>query len=170
MMNGPTSMGMATASTGKHLHLYRRGVADSGYLGSGEDNSSSPSTSAFGELARKLIKFIQKLEALSIDTTLPSLPKKLLSWATNLTARAPIIEAICDITVPRSEGTCTRCPFPANYNRGLQGPILGAAQYPLIRRYTYKPKSSQGAAYPHWEDGGCKNTIEFARVTTRDEP
>lgn len=63
-----------------------------------------------GQRSRALIEVIQKLSALKINTTLKSLPKIVLIGDQSA-GKSSIIEALCDITLPRSEGTCTRCPF-----------------------------------------------------------
>lgn len=61
-------------------------------------------------MPRTLIKTIQKLEALGIDSALPSLPKIVVAGDQSH-GKSSVIEAICDISLPRSSGTCTRCPF-----------------------------------------------------------
>ena len=56
-----------------------------------------------GNKSRDLIKAIQKLEALCIDTTLPSLPKFVVVGDQSQ-GKSSIIEAICDIKLPRGPG------------------------------------------------------------------
>ena len=60
-----------------------------------------------GNHSRQLIQAIQKLETLSIDATLPSLPKFVVVGDQSA-GKSSIIEGICSITLPRSQGTCTR--------------------------------------------------------------
>lgn len=123
--------------------------------------STSESTPTFAQLPRKLIKAIQKLEALSIDSTLPSLPK-IVVVGDQSHGKSSIIEAVCDITLPRSEGTCTRCPFLITTTASKTSENW-VCKISLHLRYEYLTTSKQ----PRWEDTGAQNAVEFAVVTDK---
>lgn len=55
----------------------------------------------------QLIKVIKKLEDLNIDATLPSLPKFVVVGDQSA-GKSSVVEALCDISLPRGQGTCTR--------------------------------------------------------------
>lgn len=82
----------------------------------GSAGTMSPSPSGgpdamqqLGAESRMLIKATNKLDALNIESTL-SLPKFAVVGDQSA-GKSSIIEALCGILLPRSEGTCTRCPF-----------------------------------------------------------
>lgn len=59
-----------------------------------------------GADSRRLIQAIKKLEELNINTTL-QLPKFVVVGDQSA-GKSSIVEALCDISLPRSQGTCTR--------------------------------------------------------------
>jgi hypothetical protein len=59
-----------------------------------------------GADSRRLIQAIKKLEELNINTTL-QLPKFVVVGDQSA-GKSSIVEALCDISLPRSSGTCTR--------------------------------------------------------------
>jgi GTPase SAR1 family protein len=67
-------------------------------------------TQALAEKQRMLISTIQNLEHLGIDATLSSLPK-IVVVGNQSQGKSSIVEALCAISLPRDQGTCTRCPF-----------------------------------------------------------
>ncbi|KAK4579939.1 hypothetical protein LTR86_000140 [Recurvomyces mirabilis] len=96
--------------------------------------------------SHQLIHAIQNLDALGIDATLPSLPRFIVVGDQS-TGKSSIVEAICDITVPRDQGTCTRCPFQITTSavRG-SGPASGgwSCSIGLQYRYIYNPDARYG--------------------------
>ena len=82
---------------------------DSDTTMSGHDHSSPLLQDAMHYLAadsRRLIQGIKKLEELNISTTL-QLPKFVVVGDQSA-GKSSIVEALCDISLPRSMGTCTR--------------------------------------------------------------
>ena len=120
----------------------------------------------FGQRSRQLIKAIQKLESLCIDTTLSSLPKFVVVGDQSH-GKSSIIEAVCDITLPRSAGTCTRCPFQITTMACKEDTADWSCKITLIRKYAYNPKSSANNRYPHWEDTRAQNSVEFATISDK---
>lgn len=63
---------------------------------------------AVGGKARSLIQVVQRLESLGINATIPSFPKFAVVGDQSH-GKSSIVEAICDIQLPRGQGTvCTK--------------------------------------------------------------
>ena len=69
-----------------------------------EPGTTANPSPRLGCKSRDLIRVIQKLDALGIDSTLPSLPKFVVVGDQSQ-GKSSIIEAICEITLPRGPGT-----------------------------------------------------------------
>lgn len=65
---------------------------------------------ALGGRTSRLNEVMRKLEQLSINTTLSSLPKYAMVGDQSA-GKSSIVRALCGIPLPRSDGTTTRCPF-----------------------------------------------------------
>ena len=78
--------------------------------------------------------------------------------------KSSIIEAICGISLPRSEGTCTRCPFQITTS-GCVADANWSCKISLLRRFSYSPKVVSGGKYPKWNDEGTQETVDFAKVS-----
>jgi GTPase SAR1 family protein len=72
-----------------------------------EGNSAMQS---LGVHSRRLNEGIKKLQELNINTTLSSLPKYAVVGDQSA-GKSSIVQALCGISLPRSSGTTTRCPF-----------------------------------------------------------
>lgn len=70
-------------------------------------NSDHAAMHALGADSHQLIQVIKKLEELNIDATLPSLPKFVVVGDQSA-GKSSVVEALCDIALPRGQGTCTR--------------------------------------------------------------
>jgi hypothetical protein len=91
------------------MQLPSQVTEDSDATMSGFDHSSPLLQEAMhylGEDSRRLIQGIKKLEELNISTTL-QLPKFVVVGDQSA-GKSSIVEALCDISLPRSQGTCTR--------------------------------------------------------------
>ncbi|KAF2210938.1 hypothetical protein CERZMDRAFT_44499 [Cercospora zeae-maydis SCOH1-5] len=97
----------------------------------------------FGRKGRELIQAVQKLQSLGIDTTLPSLPKVVVIGDQSA-GKSSIIEAISDITLPRSEGTCTRCPFRITTHASEEGASEWSCTISLQCEYYYPSGAAKG--------------------------
>lgn len=120
--------------------------------------SLSRSNYSESERSRKLIKVIQKLEALGIGAQLSSLPKFVVVGDQSH-GKSSVIEAICGISLPRSAGTCTRCPFKITTTAAKPGDGW-SCKISLSRRWTCRNSKA-------WQDTGNMNPVFFAEVTDR---
>ncbi|KAF2718418.1 P-loop containing nucleoside triphosphate hydrolase protein [Polychaeton citri CBS 116435] len=118
---------------------------------------------------RELIKTIQKIETMGIDTTLPSLPKFVVIGDQSA-GKSSIIEAACEISLPRSHGTCTRCPFHIMTSASKANDITTwSCKVSLHKRYAYDSRSRkpQRSLLQHWDPQDLE-VIDFATTTSRD--
>ena len=59
--------------------------------------------------------------------------------------KSSVVEAVCDITVPRDQGTCTRCPFQIVTSAAEPGVTAPwQCKITLLRRYCYSPNTRHG--------------------------
>ena len=117
-------------------------------------------TDACIELSKRLIKGIQKLESLGIDAELSSLPKFVVVGDQSH-GKSSIIEAICGISLPRSAGTCTRCPFRITTTATRPGESWSCA-IALSRRYVPERNGK-------WRDTQAAEPVYFTTVSDRND-
>ncbi|EMC99704.1 hypothetical protein BAUCODRAFT_119274 [Baudoinia panamericana UAMH 10762] len=136
----------------------------------GPSSSGTETTgNALQELAshsRSLIQLIQALTALNIDATIPSWPKFVVV-GNQSAGKSSIVEAICDITVPRDEGTCTRCPFLITTSASSSSEPAFSCRVSLHLTYAYSPKAVAGSnptKFDHWVKLPKPEAIEFDTV------
>jgi len=123
-----------------------------------------------GSESRALIKVIQKLAALGIDATLPSLPKFVVVGDQSM-GKSSIIEAICDIKLPRGTGTVTRCPYQITTSAAKDGSILWSCTITLHRQYSYSPTHKAGRdpkKFDRWAKEDSLNPYEFATINDKN--
>jgi hypothetical protein len=75
--------------------------------GSQQGHDDQDALKSLGAHSYRLIQGIKKLEQLNISATLESLPKFVVVGDQSA-GKSSIVEALCDIQLPRSIGTCTR--------------------------------------------------------------
>ncbi|KAL4943649.1 hypothetical protein BDV06DRAFT_221004 [Aspergillus oleicola] len=95
-----------------------------------------------------LVRKIQDLRHLGIEDSQITLPK-ICVIGDQSTGKSSLIEGMSEIKVPRSAGTCTRCPMEINLSDGEFGQPWTCRVY-LSRKYMYdgsrkisKPKKSE---------------------------
>ncbi|KAI5370698.1 putative dynamin stalk domain, dynamin, GTPase domain, GTPase effector domain-containing protein [Septoria linicola] len=121
----------------------------------------------FGRKGRELIQGINKLDCLGIDTTLPSLPK-VVAVGDQSAGKSSIIEAMSDITLPRSEGTCTRCPFQITTHATQDGDLRWSCTISLQSKYSYLPGyKGDGTGLAGWKAYGSTEICQFATITNK---
>lgn len=98
------------------------------------DSNALDDMQTLGQHSRQLIQFVQNLVNLNIDNTLPSLPKFVVVGDQSA-GKSSIIEAACDVTLPRAAGTCTRCPFKITTKDGSHWSCKVSIHYD----YSYDP-------------------------------
>lgn len=106
--------------------------------------------------SKELIAAIRKLESLDIDTTVP-LPKFVVVGDQSH-GKSSIVEAICGISMPRSAGTCTRCPFRITTTAARPGERW-SCKITLQRRHVYSRNSRE------WNDASGAEDVPFTAVT-----
>ena len=124
---------------------------------------------SFTTQSRNLIKIIQRLDSLCIDATLPSLPKFVVVGDQSH-GKSSIIEAICDIKLPRGQGTVTRCPFQITTS-AAKTEVAWKCTITLQRKHAYNPhfKSYSPTQYDRWPEDECTPPFEFATIYDKSQ-
>jgi GTP-binding protein EngB required for normal cell division len=120
-----------------------------------------------------LVRKIQELSHLGIEDNKIALPK-ICVVGDQSTGKSSLIEGISEIQVPRSAGTCTRCPMEINLSESKPGEAWKCVVY-LSRRYWYDP-SKQMRAVPRkaqslgpWVPIGGRDEEVFITLTNKSE-
>lgn len=92
---------------------------------------------------KTLVKRIQQLSHLGIEDNNIALPK-ICVVGDQSTGKSSLIEGISEIKVPRSAGTCTRCPMEINLTESEPGEGWACTIY-LSRRYWFDPDHKMGS-------------------------
>ncbi|KAK5166943.1 uncharacterized protein LTR77_007672 [Saxophila tyrrhenica] len=108
---------------------------------------------------RTLIRTIGKLESLGIDKTLPSLPKVVVVGDQSH-GKSSVIEAICDISLPRNSGTCTRVPFEL---RTSTSNTEWSCKVSLVYKYTHSRSTNDVS----WKKLDTPNIVPFTSVQSK---
>ncbi|KAK0840003.1 hypothetical protein LTR03_010895 [Friedmanniomyces endolithicus] len=123
-----------------------------------------------GQDSRQLIRAVQKLKELNIDATLPSLPTFVVVGDQSA-GKSSIIEAVCDISVPRDQGTCTRCPFQITTSSAPQDEWI--CRITLHNTHAYNPASARVAKnapdYDRWTKQQKMEVLDFAVVRDKND-
>lgn len=117
-----------------------------------------------GLRSRQLIQVIQKIDSLCIDSTLPSLPKFVVVGDQSA-GKSSIIEAICEITLPRGSGTCTRCPFQITTTAAKPGGSEWSCKVSLHRKHEFKLLGRKRSN--PWVERDSLDPFHFATVTSK---
>lgn len=118
---------------------------------------------SLGAHSHRLIQGIKKLEGFNINATLPSLPKFVVVGDQSA-GKSSIVEALCDISLPRNQGTCTRCPFLISTSSQISS-AQWAASISIKQSYYFNPR--QGRSQWYIRDGAI--VTHFATVTEKQE-
>ncbi|KAL4873018.1 hypothetical protein BDV12DRAFT_209663 [Aspergillus spectabilis] len=127
-----------------------------------------------------LVKKIQDLRHIGIEDSQITLPK-ICVIGDQSTGKSSLVEGMSQIKVPRSAGTCTRCPMEINLSESEPGQPWRCHVY-LSRRYMFdgskkiKPKKSEplGPWYPQEQEdehfitisdkGRVEEVIQWAQI------
>ncbi|KAK5740514.1 hypothetical protein LTR17_004551 [Elasticomyces elasticus] len=123
-----------------------------------------------GRHSRVLINAVRKLALLAIDTTLPSLPTFVVVGDQSA-GKSSIVEAICDITVPRDQGTCTRCPFQITTSATTGEGEGWTCRVSLHHTHQYDSSYRAGAdptKYDYWRKMQGMTATEFETIRNKD--
>lgn len=120
-----------------------------------------------------LVKKIQELSHLGIEDNKIALPKVCVVGDQS-TGKSSLIEGISEIQVPRSAGTCTRCPMEINLSDSKPTEAWKCVVY-LSRRYWFDP-TKQMRTFPKraqplgpWVAIGDRDEEVFITLTDKSE-
>ncbi|KAJ5595099.1 uncharacterized protein N7459_001307 [Penicillium hispanicum] len=124
---------------------------------------------------KDLVKKIQNLSHLGIEDSNITLPK-ICVVGDQSTGKSSLIEGISGIKVPRSAGTCTRCPMEINICESEEGQGWKCVIY-LSIRYCYEPHpgkrpknvSRRPDALGPWKPMGSQEDEVFVTLTDKDK-
>ncbi|KAJ5225604.1 hypothetical protein N7468_006829 [Penicillium chermesinum] len=120
-----------------------------------------------------LVKKVQNLSHLGIEDNNITLPK-ICVVGDQSTGKSSLIESISGIKVPRSTGTCTRCPMEINLSESDEDEEWKCSIY-LSTRYWYLPTMRARQRFPRkglgpWTDCGSRQPDDlFVTLTARDK-
>jgi GTP-binding protein EngB required for normal cell division len=87
---------------------------------SGLHSAETDSTNIIARDMKSLVKKIQDLRHIGIEDTRIALPK-ICVIGDQSTGKSSLIEGLSEIKMPRSAGTCTRCPIEINLTESEPG-------------------------------------------------
>ncbi|RMY05984.1 hypothetical protein D0867_09845 [Hortaea werneckii] len=168
--NGDVEMS-CTESSGMLFLAFKRLEFDADcFTGSAADPSTPDAMAAIGGKARSLIQVVQRLESLGIQATIPSFPKFVVVGDQSH-GKSSIVEAICDIQLPRGQGTVTRCPFQITTSASAPGSNPPWTCRILLQpKYRYSPTFKAGrdkTKYDRWDDFDGE-PFHFATIHHKD--
>ena len=77
---------------------------------------------------------------------------------------------MCDVNLPRSEGTCTRCPFQITTTAAPNGSQAWTCRITLQHRYGYRPgHESNESGFDGWAPHAQPEICNFATVNSKAE-
>ncbi|KAL8860610.1 MAG: hypothetical protein Q9178_002963 [Gyalolechia marmorata] len=115
------------------------------------DEDSDAGLELLSEGMKAFVTVIQNLRDLGVEELVLPLPK-IVVLGDQSTGKSSLIEGISGIKVPRSSGTCTRCPLEINLTPSEPGTPWRATIY-LQKRYLYEGKPIAGSR----REGATKN-------------
>lgn len=132
---------------------------------------------------RELVKVVQELRHLGVENLLP-LPKIVVVGGQSA-GKSSVIEAISEIKVPRSTGTCTRCPLEINLSESSNPNEPWVSKVLLVKQYTYTGKldtsahlskadsklegATCGRPLGPWSEQKDVETFDFATIYEKDK-
>lgn len=138
-------------------------------------NMSSQRTESINILAhdmQSLVKKIQELRHLGIEDSNIALPK-ICVVGDQSTGKSSLIEGISDIKLPRSAGTCTRCPMEINLSESGPGTSWTCRVF-LTRKYMYdsakKVARTQKRALGPWAELDSEDELFITLTDKADVP
>lgn len=127
-----------------------------------------------GRGVKELVQAINKIEQLGITKVAGDTPK-IVVIGDQSTGKSSVINAISGIQVPRSSGTCTRCPMQITLTENKEPNARWRCEVSLRQEFWYDPNrvAYQGAQkapqfYP-WEEQDTPETVHFKTVFDKKE-
>ncbi|CAD0115099.1 unnamed protein product [Aureobasidium uvarum] len=129
-----------------------------------QDND--PQLDLLGRPVQKLVQLIKDLEQLGVETRNLPLPK-IVVVGDQSAGKSSLIEGISGIKVPRSDGTCTRCPLEITLFSSEDA--AWSCKVSLQQRFTFDSEADPDGRYGKWREDHAPTTIDFAVVHNKDE-
>lgn len=129
---------LTTIEPGTSSHSPLNNINDPPHPSSAEKGEDNPTSSSLDVLAldmKTMVKRIQDLSHLGTEDSKIALPK-ICVVGDQSTGKSSLIEGISEIKVPRSAGTCTRCPMEINLSESEPDECWKCTVY-LSFRYWY---------------------------------
>ncbi|KAF4312831.1 hypothetical protein GTA08_BOTSDO12006 [Botryosphaeria dothidea] len=142
-----------------------------------QSRSTIPDNLAIETLGRgvkELVQAINKIEQLGITKVAGDTPK-IVVVGDQSTGKSSVINAISGIQVPRSSGTCTRCPMQITLTENKERNARWRCEITLRREFCYDP---QRVAFPTtqkpphfypWDEQESPETVPFKTVYNKKE-
>ncbi|CAD0087716.1 unnamed protein product, partial [Aureobasidium vineae] len=129
-----------------------------------QDND--PQLGLLGRPVQKLVQLIKDLEQLGVETRNLPLPK-IVVVGDQSAGKSSLIEGISGIKVPRSDGTCTRCPLEITLFSSEDA--AWSCKVSLQQRFTFDSEADPDGRYGKWREDHSPTTTEFAIVNRKEE-
>jgi GTPase SAR1 family protein len=134
-------------------------------LGGIASDISSPDTEGglhvLGRGVKELVQKVQALRHLGVEDLVLPLPK-IVVVGDQSTGKSSLIEGMSEIKVPRSAGTCTRCPLEINLTESLDPESQWSCEVYLHKKYVYQGTLSTSH--------GPRKNIAKSEGATRNRP
>ncbi|KAH0382871.1 P-loop containing nucleoside triphosphate hydrolase protein, partial [Aureobasidium melanogenum] len=124
-----------------------------------------------GRPVQKLVQLIKELEQLGVETTNLPLPK-IVVVGDQSAGKSSLIEGISGIKVPRSDGTCTRCPLQITlYSSSEPDAAAWSCAVSLQQKFSFDPEAiiDGRERYGKWRENHTPATIPFAIVNDKND-
>lgn len=105
-----------------------------------ESRNADDGLQVLGRGVKKLVQAVQALRHLGVEDLDLPLPK-IVVVGDQSTGKSSLIEGISEIKVPRSAGTCTRCPMEINI---AESPTPWSCKISLYKKYIYDGSQGMG--------------------------
>ncbi|KAF2760379.1 hypothetical protein EJ05DRAFT_282772 [Pseudovirgaria hyperparasitica] len=137
-----------------------------------EPRKSGQGVEAMGHGVKELLSAINKLEELGMDKLVVNLPK-IVAIGDQSAGKSSTIEAISQIRVPRSTGTCTRCPFHLNLTHvdDGQGGSSWSCTVEIHHKYSFEGVQrgrAMSGPFPGWRLNHQPLITHFQRTHDQD--
>ncbi|TIA43598.1 hypothetical protein D6C78_00136 [Aureobasidium pullulans] len=122
-----------------------------------------------GRPVQKLVELIKELETLGVEAQNLPLPK-IVVVGDQSAGKSSLIEGLSGIKVPRSDGTCTRCPLQITLYSAPDDGTAWSCKVSLQQKFSFNPNidaTIQGR-YGKWREDHTPTTIPFAVVDDRE--
>jgi GTPase SAR1 family protein len=136
---------------------------------------SSPDTDnglqILGRGVKELVQAVRALRHLGVEDLDLPLPK-IVVVGDQSTGKSSLIEGMSEIKVPRSAGTCTRCPLEINLTEDNDPEGQWSCNVSLHNKYVYqsslKERATKARPLGPWADSDGEDH-PFARITSKDD-